>query len=374
MTTVFISYAKKNASDARRLYEDIRRHGFEVWFDEVSLLPGQRWKVAIQAAIKESRYFIALISSHSTSKKGYVQKELKLAVDVLDEYPEHEIFIIPVRLDDCDILDQRLGDFHFVDLFPDYDQGLAKVLQTLSGTDSMKSQSYMEAQTVPPKEFSNKPVIQSVDLSETELSEGGEIEVTIRAKSKAPVNWFNHRLDGPISCLHGGGGTSNFHEVEPEIWETKWIHRISRWAPSGTYRFSEISVKNEAEITSDSWEAVGFVVRNNQESASPEIEFVRPSSYKIRRGGALEITVRARSNAPITWLDRVLEGPTGTLYGGGGTTRFTEIEPGAWEHKWTEPISAWAPLGTYVYSEIAVKNEGELSSEPWQNVEFTVER
>jgi hypothetical protein len=36
-------------------------------------------------------------------KKGYVQKELKEALDIFQEYPEKAIYLIPARLDDCKV-------------------------------------------------------------------------------------------------------------------------------------------------------------------------------------------------------------------------------------------------------------------------------
>ncbi|MEM6840414.1 MAG: TIR domain-containing protein [Cyanobacteria bacterium P01_C01_bin.120] len=228
--------------------------------------------------------------------------------------------------------------------------------------------------TLVPTVPGSKPVIEAINLSAREVLGGGEIEVTVRAKSNAPVNWLNHRLDGPLSCLHGGGGSTNFLEVEPGLWETKWTYGVSPWAPSGTYRFSEISVQNEAELTSDSWGEECFIVRNNQEAIIPEIEYVRLSTDTVTPGGSIEVAVRARSKAPVNWLDRTLDGPTRNLYGGGGTTLFNEVESNVWEHRWIEKISIWAPVGVYTFSKIAVKNEGELSSQPCPNLQFTVEK
>lgn len=70
-----------------------------MWLDQDSFLPGQDWRVTIEDAIKGHRFFIALLSSRSMSKKGYVQKELRIALEVLDQYPESKAFIMPVRLD-----------------------------------------------------------------------------------------------------------------------------------------------------------------------------------------------------------------------------------------------------------------------------------
>jgi len=99
--------------------------------DKVDLLPGQNWKIHITKAIKESKYFIALLSSNSLSKKGYVQKELKLALDILGEFPPEDIFVIPARLDDCLPQDEVLKYLHWADLFPAFENGLNEILRVL---------------------------------------------------------------------------------------------------------------------------------------------------------------------------------------------------------------------------------------------------
>jgi hypothetical protein len=101
------------------------------WIDKESLLPGQKWKVAISNAIRDSRFFVALLSSNSVNKKGYGQKELKEALDILDEYPESQVYLIPIRLDNCQVSDSRLRQIQYVDLFPDWDKGLSKILDTI---------------------------------------------------------------------------------------------------------------------------------------------------------------------------------------------------------------------------------------------------
>lgn len=128
---VFISYAREDEEQARRLFDDLRTAGISPWFDKDSLLPGQRWKTAIEAAIRDCRFFIAVLSSNSINKRGYVQKELKDALEVLDEYPTSAIFIIPARLDNCAPSDDRLGDLHWVDMFPNWSDGLARIIKTI---------------------------------------------------------------------------------------------------------------------------------------------------------------------------------------------------------------------------------------------------
>lgn len=114
MATVFISYAREDATKARKVYNLVTRNGHSAWLDERSLLPGQNWKSEIYSAIRSSDFFIACLSSKSVSKKGYVQKELKTACNVFDEYPDNEIFIIPIRFDACAI-PQRFEELHCLD-------------------------------------------------------------------------------------------------------------------------------------------------------------------------------------------------------------------------------------------------------------------
>jgi hypothetical protein len=56
---------------------------------------------------------------------------VKEALQIVDEFPESQIFIIPVRLDDCKIKDSRLSEYNRVDLFPDWEQGIQGVLRSL---------------------------------------------------------------------------------------------------------------------------------------------------------------------------------------------------------------------------------------------------
>lgn len=87
MRKVFISYAREDFGMADRLYGDLRRSGADPWMDTYDILVGQRWAVAIREAIRESSHFIVLLSSKSLSKRGFVQKEINQALEVLSEIP-----------------------------------------------------------------------------------------------------------------------------------------------------------------------------------------------------------------------------------------------------------------------------------------------
>ncbi len=128
---VFISYAREDIEVAAQLFSRLENCGIRAWLDTEALLPGQSWKKEITKAIRNSRACIALLSTHSASKRGYIQKEVSLALDVLGTRPQSEIFLVPARIDDCRPSDDRLLDIQWVDLFPSFGKGLARILDSL---------------------------------------------------------------------------------------------------------------------------------------------------------------------------------------------------------------------------------------------------
>ncbi len=130
--SIFISYAKEDGADAESIYRFLKKMGLNPWMDKYSIIAGENWELAIETAIDNCRFFIAIISSTSTKKIGVVQKELKLAKDRLDHFPESEIFIIPVRVDDCHVGDRGLRKLHWIDMFPNWEDGLDRMYSTIT--------------------------------------------------------------------------------------------------------------------------------------------------------------------------------------------------------------------------------------------------
>src|SRR5580700_5251577 len=113
---VFLCHSSGDKDPVRDLYRRLRSDGFHPWLDEEDLLPGQDWSYEISKAIRSSVIVLVFLSKSSVSKAGFVQKEIKHALDVADEQPEGNIFLIPVKLEDCDV-PARLGRWQWVNLF-----------------------------------------------------------------------------------------------------------------------------------------------------------------------------------------------------------------------------------------------------------------
>jgi len=126
---VFLCHCSEDKPQVRELSRQLRAIGVTTWLDEDDLLPGQEWREEIPKAVAGADVVIVCLSDHSLTKKGYVQKEIGFALDVADEVPPGRIFIIPVRLVDCDVPD-RLNKWQWVNLFEDRGFGrLAKALR-----------------------------------------------------------------------------------------------------------------------------------------------------------------------------------------------------------------------------------------------------
>jgi hypothetical protein len=125
---VFLCHTTKDKPLVRDLYRRLQGLGAEVWFDEESLLPGQDWNAEIRRAIGDSDLVIVCLSRRAVDKVGYVQKEIRLALDCADEQPGGALYIVPVKLEECEV-PNRLKRWHWVNLWEDV--GPDRLAQTL---------------------------------------------------------------------------------------------------------------------------------------------------------------------------------------------------------------------------------------------------
>jgi hypothetical protein len=113
---VFLCHGSEDKQAARELQQQLTRAYMKPWLDEIDILPGQEWDTAIRDAVRECHIILVLLSRNSVTKTGYVQKEIKFALDRADEQPEGSTYIIPVKLEDCSV-PRSLSRWQWVDLY-----------------------------------------------------------------------------------------------------------------------------------------------------------------------------------------------------------------------------------------------------------------
>jgi len=124
---IFLAYVTEDVAWVDRIGVALDDSGFDPWIDRHKLVPGQNWPRAIERAIEVSDFFLACLSSHSVSKRGRFQAELRYALDCAALMPQDGIFFIPVRLDECAVPPAIARSFQYVDLFPHWEKGIRRI-------------------------------------------------------------------------------------------------------------------------------------------------------------------------------------------------------------------------------------------------------
>ncbi len=115
--TVFICHASENKDTAAFLYEKLEQVGFKPWLDKESLRGGDEWDEMIKKAIEKEIDYVIILQSNDLAKKfeGYVNKEINMALDRQDKFRRGVRFIIPVKIEECPLLEE-LEHLHTIDL------------------------------------------------------------------------------------------------------------------------------------------------------------------------------------------------------------------------------------------------------------------
>jgi len=127
-TSIFIAYVEEDLALAETLYDRLEAEGFAPWMDRRDLLPGQNWPRSIERSIEVSDFFVALLSRKSLVKRSVFQSELRYALDCARRQPLDSVFIIPLRIEPCDPPSHLAQHLHHVDLFPNFAQGVQRVV------------------------------------------------------------------------------------------------------------------------------------------------------------------------------------------------------------------------------------------------------
>ncbi len=113
---IFLNYAREDCVHVEAIYSFLSENGFHPWMDVRDLIGGEQWEFAIKRAIRCSRLFLACISEHSINKQGIIEEERRDALEILQNLPETNIFLIPLRLAALE-LPESLNKFQWVDWF-----------------------------------------------------------------------------------------------------------------------------------------------------------------------------------------------------------------------------------------------------------------
>jgi len=124
---VFLCHAHADRDPVRALYTRLTKDGVDAWLDKEKLIPGHDWEYEIRQAVRDADVVLVCLSKQF-NQAGFRQKEVRIALNEADMKPEGEIFVIPARLEECNV-PQSLRRWHWVDLFEG--DGYARLISSL---------------------------------------------------------------------------------------------------------------------------------------------------------------------------------------------------------------------------------------------------
>jgi hypothetical protein len=89
---IFLCHSSGDKTRVRQVKTRLLADGFSRWLDEDDLLPGHDWEQEIRRAVRRSSAVLVFLSPSSVTKEGFVQKEIRFALDVADEKPDGTIY------------------------------------------------------------------------------------------------------------------------------------------------------------------------------------------------------------------------------------------------------------------------------------------
>ena len=214
MSHVFISYASEDREQAVRLRHDLLRLGVTPWLDVFDLVGGQDWRQAIRQALRTSSHVVLLMSRSAVTKSGYVQREIRDALEILAEFPPNAIFVVPVRLENVTPLHEELARLHWIDLFPDYAGGLRGIAKSLGVVLPENDRPVAPATTIGHKSPQAPDVAPAPSARPPKVLLSTPKTVAIRSRLSEPIN-FCRRYRENVDLLVEAGMWSYTSPMPP---------------------------------------------------------------------------------------------------------------------------------------------------------------
>lgn len=238
---VFLCHASGDKPVVQKLYSRLVNDGVDAWLDKEKLIPGQNWQIEIPKAVRNSDIVLVCLSTQSVNKEGFVQKEIKIALDAADEKPEGTIFIIPARLENCNV-PERISQFHWVDLFADNGyEWLMKALQLRANTigvvfkhitnpDPHKNYKQKEKSSEQKPQTNNSARLETKNINSQATASGVITGIFYQKNMKESFSVLQFYEDRKV--ISASIGTKDLYVSWPTI--SKWFHHD--YSDSGSYR------------------------------------------------------------------------------------------------------------------------------------------
>ena len=118
--TVFLCHASEDKAHAERVAAGLRDSGIGTWLDKEDLRGGDQWDEMIRHTLGDVVDYVVVLQSGNLKRKAaersYVNREIRMALKVQEEYAFPRVFLIPGLLDGPENRRGELEDYHEIDL------------------------------------------------------------------------------------------------------------------------------------------------------------------------------------------------------------------------------------------------------------------
>jgi len=126
---LFLSYPSEHLKVAREVYAFLQSVNVNTWFDKAGLIAGQDWDRERKAAQKRADLTILICSRETIERAGVIQREVQDILDLLQERPIGDIYLVSVRVEDIR-LPPELAKYQYVNYFePDWRVQLGRSIE-----------------------------------------------------------------------------------------------------------------------------------------------------------------------------------------------------------------------------------------------------
>jgi len=209
---VFLCHSSNDKLIVRDLYRRLDAEGWiDAWLDSEKLFPGHDWNFEIEKAVEEADAILVCLTKNSVSKEGYVQRELRMVLDFVDYKPEGTLFVIPVRLEECEP-PRRLRTWQYADYFPESDRDLAYQRLLVSLTIRAKRLDLLIENPVEEKKRHETDTTRStLELKQSILEDKLPNDETLHMDDVSPAEkGFPTVIVKPLNDLGSPGGTTPY--------------------------------------------------------------------------------------------------------------------------------------------------------------------
>jgi hypothetical protein len=117
---VFLCHSSGDKAEVRALYQRLQAEAWlHPWLDEEELIPGQDWRDEIEQAVEKSHVIVVCLTPASINKEGFVQYEIRVALEHAEYMPEGTIYIIPLKLKPVEEVPRRLKRWQWANYYED---------------------------------------------------------------------------------------------------------------------------------------------------------------------------------------------------------------------------------------------------------------